>query len=773
MIERFAAGILARPKRVLAAAFLLTFLALERLVDIQALAPKFDVDPSMTSLLPRDGAALEAFERAAAYFHDDDLLLVVWHADDLFTPQRLAGLKRLTRQIERLPGVVAVDSLASAIDIQAGENETVIDPFLREVPATAAAAALGARAIANPLLRGRLVSSDGRGAIVAVHFEAGLDTPTLIKRLDEIRGLSAIEAGTIEQFVSGPLLVRLEISRILLRDLYRVTPLAVFATLIVAMAAFRSARGVVLPMLGNLAAVIISLAVFVEAGHALNFVTVILPPVIYVVGFAYAIHVVSEFDRHFATLGEKRRAAQSALREIFLPLTLTAGTTAIAFAALALSEIDSIRVFGLYTALGVILAWAGALTVVPAGLLLLPGRPHAARELKHIAHLAARLARFNTRRRGVILGVGLSLAVAALLATTQIKVDTAVLQNFDSESAVQQHFQRIGEVFSGPVPIRILIDADQPDAFKDPQALRELNKLATWLNAQPEVGGVYTLADYIALLHRAVAPDRADHDALPSSRRFVNHLLLVGGSSEVQLFADPAFKSTLVHVRSTALSTAAVNDLAARIERQLTTLPPYLHGQVTGTSYLIARTVDDITIGQIKSLSVALVVVFIVLSLLFGSFGIGALILIPNALPVLMYFGLLGISPITLNLTTGLVACAVFGIAIDDSVHFLSRFALESRGMRDPAASMAATLTAVLRPVTLTTFALGAGFLALTAAELRSQAEFGLLAAATLLFAWLVDITFTPALCCKLRVVPLWERLGWFAPPTNDEKPDC
>jgi predicted RND superfamily exporter protein len=146
--------------------------------------------------------------------------------------------------------------------------------------------------------------------------------------------------------------------------------------------------------------------------------------------------------------------------------------------------------------------------------------------------------------------------------------------------------------------------------------------------------------------------------------------------------------------------------------------------------------------------------------MLFGSLRTGLLALVPNVLPIVFYFGLLGLLPVTLNLTTSLVAASVFGIAIDDTVVFLSRFAIESRRTPSRAHAVEATLAAVLRPTTVTMLALCIGFLALTAAELTSQRDFGLLAAATLAFAWLIDLTLTPVICRHARMQPLWQRTG-------------
>ena len=750
--------VVAHPFWIFAVVALLVGLSLTRLFDFSTLQPRVEVDPSMAALLPRDGAALATFERAHRYFPDDDVLFVAWIADDLFSPAKLGALKQLTRRVQHLPGVLTVESLATAFDVQIEDEQTTIDPFLRHLPVDdESAARLKARALANPLFRGQLVSEDGRGALLAVHFAATLDTADLLARVAQIRVDSAALAGSSEQFVSGPLLVRLEIGRILNRDVYRVTPFAALATLLVAALGLRSVRGVLLPVIANGSAVVMTLAAFVANGHGLNFVTAILPPVVYVVGFAYAIHVVSDFDRLYQADVTRREAARLTLHEVFVPLTLTAVTTAIGFASLAVTNIASIRDFGLYAALGTLLAWGTALTVVPAGLALLPGRQRTSRATQATEKLAARLAHFDLSQRAWLYGICAVLTLAAAWAATRIEVDTRVLRNFDSSLAVQRDFQRIGQVFDGPVPMQILIDAEQVDAFKDPANLREIARLAAWLRAQAGVGGVYALSDYVAMLYRGLSPQEAARDPLPASARLVAQLLLGGGGNAAQ-YVDPEFRSTLIEVRTTALSTAAVNALAARLQQRLAALPPGLHGQVTGTSYLIARSVEDITMGQLQSFGLALFSTFVLLSVVFASPRVGLLALIPNALPIVLFFGLLGAIPIPYDLSTSLVADSVFGIAIDDTVVFMSCFALESRRHGTGLRGVEATLAVILRPATLTTAALCVGFLALMAGELRSQAEFGMLAAASLFFAWLLDITLTPLLCHGRAIEMVWSK---------------
>ena len=746
MIARLFDMLIERPRRIIAVAFLLALVGLVLLFEWPSLNLALEVDPSVRALLPQQGVELELFEAVRDRYSSDDLLLVAWVADDLFTPTRLAALKRLTRRVERMPGVEHVESLATAVRTHVYEDYTEVGAYLSEVPETEAEALEVRDAVLdNPLYAGYLISRDGRGAMIAVRFDRGLSARTLIDIVANIAAASREEASNLDQFLSGPLFIRLEISRLLLRDLYHVMPLAIGVTLIVVAIGFRHVRGVVLPFLSNAIALILTLAMFVASGHTLNYVTVILPPTVYVVGFAYAIHVVSDFDRHFGAGLDRAAATRAALGDVAGPVTLTAVTTALGFASLTLSDIDSIRLFGAYSSLGTILAWLAALIVVPAGLVLMPGRRRA-NAVRRADLLGPWLAQLAERRGRVFLACGLLLIGLSLMGATRITVSTDYLANFPAGSELRRNFNRMSTVFAGSVPLQIVLESDTIDAFKTPHALRAVDQLKNWLLKQPEIGGVYTLLDYIGVLERALAPELVDDDPVPDSAGLANHLLLLGGGENVRRFADPEFMSTLLQVRARVAASADLNALANRIDTRLRELPPDLQGYVTGSSYLIARTLDEVTRGQVLSLSAALVPIFIVLVAMFRSLRIAALALIPNVLPIVAFFGILGWSGITLNLTTSLVASVVLGIAVDDSIHFFARLRETARHASSEREAVGAALAAVVRPVSFTTAGLALGFITLIVGELRSQAEFGLLAAITLVIAWLLDLTFTPAL---------------------------
>ena len=164
-------------------------------------------------------------------------------------------------------------------------------------------------------------------------------------------------------------------------------------------------------------------------------------------------------------------------------------------------------------------------------------------------------------------------------------------------------------------------------------------------------------------------------------------------------------------------------------------------------------------VGQARSVGLALVIVYGILSLMFMSLRIGFIALIPNVLPVMVYFGSLGFFGISLNPSTSLIAPMVLGIAIDDTIHYFSRFNREVRRLADDRKATIAALKAVGRPVTYTTIGLCLGFLVLTSSELSMQVQVGIMAAWALAVAWLCDFLLTPALCASVRITTLWDVL--------------
>jgi CRP-like cAMP-binding protein len=212
-----------------------------------------------------------------------------------------------------------------------------------------------------------------------------------------------------------------------------------------------------------------------------------------------------------------------------------------------------------------------------------------------------------------------------------------------------------------------------------------------------------------------------------------------------------------VLVRASVPDSQAVQGLVERVEARLATLPEYVKGTATGDIVLLNRAVGNVVGGQAQSLALAMLIIFAVLAVLFTSARAGLIALFPNVLPTAVYFGALGLMGVTLNPSTSLVASITLGIAMDDTLLYLTRFNSEARRLADERKATVEALHGVIAPNTFTLLGLCLGFLALMTSDLRSQVEFGGLAAFTLAVAWLSDLTLTPALASRMRIVTLWD----------------
>jgi predicted RND superfamily exporter protein len=500
-------------------------------------------------------------------------------------------------------------------------------------------------------------------------------------------------------------------------------------------------------------------------GKSLNVITVVLPPLILVVGFAYAVHVVAEY---YDILRRPREGAEpvgtvaEAMSAVALPLAVTGLTTAAGFLSLATSRLSAIREFGLYATAGVAITMIVAMTFAPAALQLLPKPKNQRRpdDSNLFDRVADRVARFDVTHRGQILfGAGV-VSIVSIIGITRIEISTDVIGLFSPDSEIRRHFDAINQRLEGSDAVYVIVRGQSVGAFKEPENLRLIEDLQRWLEDQPEIGGTTSLVDFVRLINRAFHDDDPTQLTIPESRRLIAQLLAFGSNDDMENFVDSQFQTVSIVTRSKAIDSRDVTRLVERIEERLARMPAHLEARVTGNSVLINKTADDIALGQAVSLSLALLIIFAILCLLFMSVRIGFLALLPNVLPVLVYFGTLGLTGITLNTTTGLVACLVLGIAVDDTIHLLTRFNAMAKKRASEMEGIREALWTVGRPVTYTTLALCLGFLAITTSQLQNQREFGALAAFTLGVAWLVDVIFTPALAARMRVVTLWDALA-------------
>ena len=747
-----------RPGWVLAAVLAVTAFLSAPLVDWRTGEFRAAIETDVDRILPRSGMERELYDRFLERFGHDDWVVAALLVDDVFTPENLARLQRMTLRLGELDGVKRVSSLANTRDVQRIEGQVVVRPFYETPPAEPAAlAALRGAALSNPFLIGNLVSRDGRAAVVVIEPEPMTEREFLHRGLDRaIERVAGEAADGARVVVAGPPIVKAVTARMLVRDLWLAGPGTFFFMALVALLTFRTARGVLVPMLSIGIAQLWTIGIVVSTGRSLTLVTSIVPPLVNTVGFAYVVHVLAEYDTVLRARDARAgpEAVARALRGVALPVFMCAATTAIGCLSLCTSLLPVIREFGVFSALGVISAFVASVTVAPACLALWPGATRTAEDRGSLMleGLAARVALFDVRHSTAILLATAVFSVLAFAALPRIRVSTSLVSNFQEGHPIREGIDAFDQMFDGSMTLRAVIEGGSRDAFKEPANLRVLEQTQRWIEAQPEVGGTTSLADHLKTVSRAFRGGGDEALALPDSRRLVAQLLHFLWDERLETVVDRRFESAAILVRAPYADSREVSALIERIEAHLRELPQPLTGHVTGNTAMIVRTIDRIAISQALNLATASIAIVLLLVVYFRSVRLGLLALIPNVLPVLAFFAALGLSGITLNVTTSLIATIVLGVAVDDTIHFFVRYDWIARAFRDAEKGAVEALRAVARPVSSTNLALILGFLVLGTSQLKHQVEFGLLAAGALSFGWLMDLFLTPALAYRFGV---------------------
>jgi predicted RND superfamily exporter protein len=752
------------PRQVLILTAAISVGATVALVSLSPPGLRLGLDPSSEPLLPAGDPARDAYLDAVKEFGDDEIYVIAVESDDAFTRPGLEALRRVTDEIARIAGVRSVKSLADVVSFQYDPEREWIDvgPFLSEIPTQPAELeALRARAVADPLYRRSLVSPDGRVAAINVSFHKMTDRAFIAGDFDgRIQRILAAETAAGSRFyVAGRPHVKSHVYRKMTHDLQRLVPAAFAVIALVLGVLSGSLRTVALPLGIVLLATLWTFAGVALLDRPLTVLTTLLAPTLIAIGSAYGVHVVARFDAEVRSGEDLRDSLLRCLEAMVTPVLISGLTTSIGFAALLITDVPAVFELGSFAILGVLSLTALSLTALPAALLafprwtaprLLPAR--ASRRALDVG-LAA-LARVATRAPGAVLVGWLLLAVAAVAAVPRIAIDTDYLSYFDPESPVRRDFEAVNRLLAGAVPIYLVLSGPAPGAFREPAALRAMQRIQARLGETPGVTRTVSMVDFVRVLNRVVAGDDPAAEKIPDTRSGIADLIYLIPKHDLGRFSNVNQSRANILVRTGEVGSAAVRELEARIEAVLAEepLPPGFHVAVTGNTILLSRSADGIAAGQPRTVSVAAVAILLLVTGSLRSLRLGLVAMIPNAVPVLLFFGALGWGIAPLSLPTSLIASIALGIAIDATAHYLVRYRSERLQGCEPIDAVLRTSGAVGPPIAIAAVTLFCGFAVVAFSEFATLRQFGLLSAATMAVCAATDLLLLPAVLVRTRL---------------------
>lgn len=750
-----------RHRLALAFTVLASLLSAAALVGADPFHLRMDLDPSSEPLVPADDPGLAGYRQAVLDFGDDEIFVVAMETDEVFTAENLERIRRVGRAIVALPGVRRVESLTNVTVIRNDSERDLLEvrSLVREIPQDAPGlAALRAQALADPLLVKNLVSPDGRTAALNVRLDDATDLAHIRADLDgRIRAVLEAEGAPGSFHLAGRPHMKAVAHATMVSDLQRLLPLSALVMALVLWVVTGSLRGVFIPLGTVLLATLWTFGVMAFAGVQLNLLTVVLGPVLIAVGAVYGVHILAHYESVAERARDPREAAALLSRATRAPVLMAGTSTVVGFGALLLTSVPAARELGAFAALGVSAVTWISLTSLPALVSFLPLRtqtdsPRARRIGVVLDRVLERQARFVSGRSGVVILAWAVLCLAALALVPRIEVDTDYLSFFPSDSALRRDFDAVNERLAGAVPIYVVLRGSGAETFGEPANLRLLERIQRRFDAISAVTHSVSVVDLVRVVHQAIRDGDPAEARIPDGIDAVAEVMLVIPKAKKRPLLNVDHSRANLFVRAGEQGSGAVRNLVARLEAALEAeLPEGLRAEVTGDTVLLNRSADSLVTIQTRTVGLTALAVFVIVALAFRSLPLAFVALAPNLVPVLLFYGLLGLGIAPLSLPTSLIASIVLGIAVDDTVHFLARY---RQGRAEGLSSGEAVVQCgrrVGRPIAITSVMLFLGFLVVSLSGFATLSEFGLLVGLTILVCLATDLVLLPALLVRVQ----------------------
>jgi predicted RND superfamily exporter protein len=747
------------------------------------------VDPNAT--LPHQHPYVAATREAERVFRlkHQVLIGITARTGDVFTPEVLAKVRRITDSLADLPGVEngSVFSLGRrAKNITGTAGGLDVLPIMEAIPKSPPELEAMREAIRNnPLYVDAIISRDSRTAAVLADFNtdpAGFQG--IMGKIQPIVDRERDDSVAIAVGGRPTYLAQLEHYSQRAELLF---PVAILVVGLIHYEAFRTLQGLFLPLVTALLAVVWGLGMMGLVHAPMDAFNVTTPILIFAVAAGHAVQILKRYYEEYHRLGLRARAGapsretsgQAVVESLVRvgPAMLAAGIVAgLGFLSLVIFEVATIRTFGVFTALGIFSALILELTFIPAlrSLLPPPGGRETRRESERrvwdrITETIANWVLGRGRRR--IYGGVAVLIVIWTVAGLRVVVDTPLRSYFFESLPFQKDDRALNARLGGTNRLYVLIEGDEEGSIKNPQVLRAMEATQRFLEAQPEVGKTLSVADFIRRMNRAMHADDPAYDRIPESQDLVAQYLLAyslsGELADLDSHVDDRYRSANILVLLRTDSTAYTQELIGKLKA---TLPaqfgPKIRIGFGGDLAETAALTETIVHEKLLNILQIAAVIFVITSAVFRSLTAGILVLVPLALAVLANFGLMGLLGIRLNIATSVISAMAVGLGADYAIYLVYRLREELDESHDEALAVRTALTTAGKATLFVASAVagGYGLLALSWG-FNIHIWFAILIMSAMLVSCLGALTLLPSLILTFRPRFIFRRVRVPASP--------
>lgn len=519
---------------------------------------------------------------------------------------------------------------------------------------------------------------------------------------------------------------------------------------------FRNWVLVILPIATVMVGAIWTYGLMAMTGQPINIITNLLIPIVFVVGVSDIIHISTKYLTELKSGKERQAAMLTTLDEIGFATLLTCITTAVGFLSLAVTDVAPLYYFGLYGSFGVIGTYLISITLIPNILMNIPSKfllsAKSIEGSEKWTPLLLFFHRISTGKPRLVIAMFSIILAVSIYFTTQIPMNMHLLEDLSWRDPVRESMIFFEKNLFGVRPFEIGITAKGDKKVTDREVLVEIEKIQYWLDTKTDfqlfispvtfIKGANYVAHFNRDSSRVIPPTQTEIDEL------INFAEARNGDVLLKRVMTSDRKMARLGARSPDLGAdfhSGIRDsLSAFIQKNCNTQLFDYH--FTGHGFLTENNLKYIRDGILQGLLIDFLTIGLIMGIMYKSFRMMLLSMIPNIIPLVVTSGIMGIFDITLTTSAAVVFVVIFGIAVDDTIHFMTHYKVELKKGHSPEEALKETMLGTGKAMILTSIVLLSGFLTLLTSTFGGTFTIGLFSLITIIFAVFSDLFLAPLL---------------------------
>ena len=526
---------------------------------------------------------------------------------------------------------------------------------------------------------------------------------------------------------------------------------------------FRSFRATVISLLIVIIGVMWSFGLLGLLGYEITVLTALVPTLVIVIGIPNCIFLINKYHQEYQKHSNKAKALQRVITKTGTATLMTNLTTALGFATFIATNNVLLTEFGVVTSINIVTLYLLCLVVIPIFFSYIP-----APVPRHLGHLEREyLTSFfrwivNTvkyNRVGVYI-VAISLLIIGIIGIHRMKISGSIIEDMPKKTAFFEDIRFFEKEFDGVMPLEIMIDTKRKKGVMKLTTLKRMEELEETIMEIPELSKPLSVVNLVKYSKQAYYNNNPDFYELPTAQE--QAFILSYAKNATQNSKENLMKSYVDATGQYARITTFIKDengekmeaIEAQIRAKANKVLPSPRYEViiTGKPSVFHKGTKYLLDNLLSSLLMAFGLTAGLVAIMFRSFKMVLVSIIPNLLPLLMTAGLMGFLNIPLKPSTILVFGIAFGMSVDDTLRFLAQYRLElSRNDWKIKKSVFATFEDAGISMFYTSIVLFFGFSVFMLSSFGGTVALGGLVALTLFFGMLSNLVLLPSLVLSLN----------------------